>query len=67
MQCIGISIKKKDINPRINRWVFELNSFNYIPEQRSRSKMGHVDALSRLTNEILVVEDNSFELNLVLS
>jgi len=29
--------------------------------------MGHVDALSRLPGNILVVEDNSFELNFALS
>ena len=29
--------------------------------------MGHVDALSRLPEEIMIVDDNSFELNLALN
>jgi len=31
------------------------------------AKMKHVDALSRLPSEVLIVEDNSFEINLALS
>jgi len=29
--------------------------------------MGHMDALSRLPEEIMIVDDNSFELNLALN
>lgn len=65
--ALTLALKKRDINPRIGRWALELLNFDYVTEHRPGSKMGHVDSLSRLPNEILVVEDNPFELSLVLS
>jgi len=44
-----------------------LSEYDYIADHRPGIKMNHVDALSRLPCEILVIEDNSFELNLALS
>ncbi|GFX71369.1 retrovirus-related Pol polyprotein from transposon 297 [Trichonephila clavipes] len=37
----------KELNPRIARWAFYLQEFNYTIEHRTCSKMAHVDALSR--------------------
>ena len=65
--ALTLAIKKKDISPRISRWILELLNYDYVTEHRPGTKMGHVDALSRLPSEILVIEDNSFELNLALS
>ena len=61
-----MTLDKKEINPRIARWALGLQSFEYVVEHRAGSRMQHVDALSRVV-EILVVEDNPFETNLVLS
>ena len=68
MDCnsLKMTLDKKEINPRIARWALELQSFEYVAEHRAGSRMQHVDALSRAV-EILVVEDNPFETNLVLS
>lgn len=65
--ALALALKKKDINPRIGRWILELLEFDYITEHRPNTKMNHVDALSRLPTDVLVIEDNSFELNLSLS
>lgn len=65
--ALTLAIKKKDISPRISRWILELLEYDYVTEHRPGTKMGHVDALSRLPSEVLVIEDNSFELNLALS
>lgn len=65
--ALTLACKKKDISPRINRWILELLEYDYEVEHRPGTRMGHVDALSRLTSEILVIEDNSFEINLALS
>lgn len=65
--ALTLALKKKDINPKISRWVFELNDYDFVTEHRPGNKMGHVDSLSCITNEILVVEDNPFELSLILS
>ena len=65
--ALALALKKKDINPKIGRWILELLNYDYITEHRPGSKMSHVDALSRLPIDVLVIEDNSFELNLSLS
>lgn len=59
------ALKKKDINPRIQRWALEFQEYDYTLEHREGSKMSHVDGLSR-SNGILVIEDNSFEFSLAL-
>lgn len=56
-------MNKKETNPRIARWVLEMQNYDYTLEHRARSRMLHVDALSR---QILVIEDNSFDRNLAL-
>lgn len=61
--ALKLTLQKKDINPRIARWVLELQSFDYTVEHRSGERMKHVDALSR-SFSICVVEDNPFEYNL---
>jgi len=65
--ALTLAFKKKEISPRINRWILELLEYDYIAEHRPGTKINHVDALSRLPCEILVIEDNSFKLNLALS
>ncbi|GFU77951.1 transposon Ty3-I Gag-Pol polyprotein [Trichonephila clavipes] len=40
------TLSKKELNPRIARWVLYLQEFNYTIEHRTGSKMAHVDALS---------------------
>lgn len=55
-----LTLSKKDIVPRIMRWVLFLSEYNYEIEHRPNPRMRHVDALSRCHN-ILILEDNSFE------
>lgn len=62
-QALSLTINKKETNPRIARWVLEMQNYDYVLEHRSGSRMLHVDALSR---QILVVADNSFDRNLAL-
>ena len=58
---IKCALSKKEIVPRISRWVLELENYNYTVEHRRGDQMRHVDALSRA---IFVIEDNSIERNL---
>ncbi|KAL6419642.1 hypothetical protein ACFW04_011305 [Cataglyphis niger] len=62
-ESLKLTLNKKDINPRIARWVLELQNYDYEVVHRAGSQMQHVDALSRLTN-IMVIEDNPLEFNL---
>ncbi|XP_018357329.1 PREDICTED: uncharacterized protein LOC108757418 [Trachymyrmex cornetzi] len=41
------TMRKKDLIPRIARWVLYLQDFDFTMERRSGSRMTHVDALSR--------------------
>ena len=59
--AIKCALNKKDIIPRIARWVLELSDYDYTIEHRSNEHMRHVDALSRV---VLVIEDNTIERNL---
>jgi len=59
-QAPSLTLNKKETNPRISRWVLEMQNFDYVLEHRIGSRMLHVDALSR---QILIVEDNSFDKN----
>lgn len=61
---LALALRKHEINPRIARWVLELQNYDYTTEHREGKRMTHVDGLSRI-NSICVVEDNSFESNLV--
>lgn len=44
-----LTFNKKDVNPRIARWVWEFQRFNFEIRHRSGDQMPHVDALSRLS------------------
>lgn len=61
--ALKLTLDKKELNPRIARWAMELQNYDYTIEHRSGGKMKHVDALSRVT-DVLIVEENSFEFNL---
>ncbi|KAG6465495.1 hypothetical protein O3G_MSEX015186 [Manduca sexta] len=41
------TLKKKDLTPKVARWVFLLDEYDYVIEHRAGHKMQHVDALSR--------------------
>jgi len=58
-----MTLRKRDINPRIARWALELLSYDYELEHRPRAHIRHVDALSRAVE---IVEDNPFEWNLTI-
>jgi len=62
-QALSLTLNKKKTNPRIARWVLEMQNYDYVLEHRPGLRMLHVDALSR---QIFVVEDNSFDRNLAL-
>lgn len=62
-QALSLTLKKKETNPRIARWVLKLQNYDYTLEHRTGVRMSHVDALSR---QIYVLEDNSFDRNLAL-
>lgn len=63
---LKMTLDKKEISPRIERWAIELMEYDYVLEHRAGTRMQHVDALSRATN-ILVIEDNPLELELAIS
>lgn len=60
---IKLALSKREINPRINRWALVLQNYDYQLEHRASNRMRHVDALSR-SNNVLVLEENTFEQNL---
>lgn len=60
--AIKMALSKKDINPRISRWVLLLQNYDYKVEHRPGERMQHVDALSR---NMLVIEPLSFDQILV--
>lgn len=57
---LTLTLKKKQINPRIARWALELENFNYKIEHRPNTRMRHVDSLSRV-REVNVIEQNSMD------
>ena len=63
-QSLTLTLNKKLINPRIQRWVLEMQDFDYTVEHRISGKMSHVDALSRSTG-IFTVANDTFETALV--
>jgi len=50
-----LTLKCKDINPRIARWAMFLQNYSYNIEHRTGSCMQHVDALIRC-KQIMVLE-----------
>ena len=63
---LKLTLDKKDINPKIARWFHELEIYEKTIEHRAGEKMKHLDALSRI-NSVMVIEENSFEANLIVS
>uniref|UniRef100_A0A6V7JG98 RNA-directed DNA polymerase n=1 Tax=Bracon brevicornis TaxID=1563983 RepID=A0A6V7JG98_9HYME len=63
--ALKMTLEKKDVCPRIQRWALELLHYDYETEHSRGTQMQHVDALSRCTN-ILILEENPFELNLAI-
>lgn len=63
---LRMTLEKKDISPRVERWAVELMEYDYTLEYRAGTKLPHVNALSRASN-VLVIEDNPLELELALS
>lgn len=58
-----LTFNKKDVNPRIARWVWEFQRFNFRIKHRSGDRMPHADALSR--NPIVgLVNSDDFNLQL---
>lgn len=57
--CLAFNqtLKKKEVSPKVWRWVEGLQEFNYTIEHRAGSKMLHVDALSRHTVLSIEVDD----------
>lgn len=41
------TLRKKDLTPKVARWVLMLSEYDFEVEHRSGNKMSHVDALSR--------------------
>lgn len=59
--CIAFkeTMKKKDLIPKIARWVMDLQGFDFETDHRSNYQMQHVDALSRnAITTIISKEDN---------
>lgn len=46
-RAFELTLRKRDLTPKIARWVMFLNEFDFQIEHRVASKMAHVDALSR--------------------
>jgi len=61
--AVTMTLKKKDVNRRIERWAIALLDYDYELEYRAGTRMRHVDALSRF---IAVVEENPFEWNVTI-
>lgn len=57
---LRLTLDKQTINPRISRWALLLQNYDFEIIHRPGTGMGHVDALSRCHN-ILILEANTFE------
>lgn len=64
--ALKLTLEKRHVNPKIERWAMELLAYDYETEHRLGVRMKHVDAFSRIQS-VLVVEANSLETNLALS
>ena len=58
--CLALkeTIDKKDLTPRVARWVMMMEEFNYVIEHRNGSRIPHADALSRHPYVLYAVEDD---------
>ena len=63
---IQYTLQKKDLTPRITRWVLKLQDFEYKIVHQAGEQMKHVDALSRnppkLTYRTLVIQENDWRM-----
>lgn len=50
-----MTLKKRDLTPKVARWVLLLDLYDYVIEHRSGSQMRHTDALSRNCYEAVMV------------
>lgn len=55
--AFNLTMRKRDINPRVARWALQLEEFNCIVVHRSGSAMRHVDALSRYPSVYAMQDD----------
>lgn len=62
---LALALSKKDINPRISRWILILQNYDYDVHHREGTRMRHVDALSR--NHILLFLDGSLESAMIVA
>jgi hypothetical protein len=62
---LKLILDRKDLNPRISKWVLWLQNYDYKSKHRASSRMKHVDALSR--QPVMILEATSFEQNLSLT
>lgn len=62
--ALTLTLAKKDINPKISRWMFEIEQYNYTISHRKGSSMGHVDALSRCHPVVATVSTEEIDLHL---
>ncbi|KAK9708862.1 RNase H-like domain found in reverse transcriptase [Popillia japonica] len=56
---------KKEVIPRIMRWVLFLQDFEYTLEHRPGTRMQHVDALSRV-KDVMILAANTLDTNLAV-
>lgn len=52
------TLAKKDIIPKVARWVIELQDFHFTREHRSGNRMKHVDCLSRNAVMMISAKEN---------
>ena len=55
--AVKFAFSKKDLMPKVSRWILEMQSYDFEIEHRPGSRMQHVDALSRSTNIMLIEND----------
>ena len=61
--AVTMTLKKKDVNRRVERWAIALLDYDYELEYRAGTRMRHVDALSRA---IGIIEENPLEWNVTV-
>lgn len=58
-QAFQKTMAKKDIIPKVARWVMKMQDFDYEIEHRTNERMKHVDALSRDFAMIVIAKDDN--------
>lgn len=54
-QAFELTLRKKDLTPKVARWVLLLDEYDYEVEHRAGARMQHTDALSRMPYVAAVV------------